>query len=67
MRSCRSPRSVASRAILKPGSVKTRIFLSMICLRAQSGSRSHAALAFFVRLPHEASAFGHAVERVAYA
>ena len=42
MRSCRSPRSVASRAILKPGSVNTRIFLSMICLRAQSGSRSHA-------------------------
>ena len=43
MRSCRSPRSVASRAILKPGSVKTRMFLSMISFRAHSGSRSHAA------------------------
>ena len=42
IRSWRSPRSVALRAILNPGSVNTRMFLSMICLRAQSGSRSHA-------------------------
>ena len=42
MRSCRSPRSVALRAISKPGSVKTRIFFAMICWRAHKGSRSHA-------------------------
>ena len=37
MRSCRSARSVALRAISKPGSVKTRIFFWMICWRAQMG------------------------------
>ena len=42
MRSCRSARSVALRAISNPGKVNTRIFLSMICLRAHSGSRSQA-------------------------
>ena len=64
MRSCRSPRSVASRAILKPGSVKTRMFLSMISFRAHSGSRSHAASPSSSDSQTRRSALGHAVERV---
>ena len=64
MRSCRSPRSVALRAISKPGSVKTRIFLSMICLRAQSGSRSHACSPSSSDSQTRQPPSGHAVERV---
>jgi hypothetical protein len=64
MRSCRSPRSVAFLAISKPGSVKTRIFLSMICLRAQSGNCSQACFALLIGLPNQRAALGHAVERV---
>mgnify|MGYP001212171497 CR=1 FL=1 len=46
IRSCRSPRSVAFRAISNPGRVKTRIFFLMMSWRAQIGSRSQASLPF---------------------
>ena len=55
---------MALRAMSKPGSVKTRMFLSMICLRAQRAGVSQALLAFLVGLPDEAAALLHAVERV---
>ena len=48
----------------KPGSVKTRIFFSMICLRAQMGRLLPRVLAFHVRLPNQAAALLHAVERI---
>ena len=64
MRSCRSARSVALRAISKPGSVKTRIFFSMICWRAQMGRFCHARSPSTIRLPNQAAAFLHAVERI---
>ena len=43
IRSWRSGRLVALRAMSNPARVNTRIFLSTICFRAQMGSRSHAS------------------------
>ena len=48
----------------KPGRVKTRMLLSMICLRAQMRQLLPGVLALPVGLPDQAAALGHAVERI---
>ena len=64
MRSCRSPRSVALRAISNPGQREDADLLVDDLLARPERQPLPRLLAFFLRLPDQAAALGHAVERV---